>query len=77
MKLQRSIYIDELGNEWIIERQSIERVVKGGSYSYWMGECDSLRKSFREPLKRTVIKAINNLVTEIKNRKHEQSKKAE
>lgn len=54
-------YTDLLGNVWIICKESLPK--KRGEYVYWIGECESLQKNFRENNKKEVILAINTFVS--------------
>lgn len=52
------MYKDDLGNIWELEKMSLPK--KKGTYDFWYGECSSLNISFRENLKRDLIKKIKN-----------------
>ncbi len=56
MKLIKGIYIDNKGNEWVIEK--IELPTFKNRYKFWVGECNALSKSFRADLKGQVIEQI-------------------
>ncbi len=56
MKLIRSIYMDKLGNEWIIQKHSLEK--KRGYHVFWTAECGN--REFRENGKRLLIKKIES-----------------
>jgi hypothetical protein len=56
MKQIKSIYIDNKGNEWVIEQCSLPK--KKGSYKFYVGECIALSKNFRADLKGQVIQQI-------------------
>lgn len=58
MKLLKSLYQDNNGNVWEIEKQSLPK--KKGQYNYWVAESKSLNKSIRANLKREIIKQIKN-----------------
>lgn len=57
MKLLKSIYLDDYGNEWILQCHEIPKQdqQKDGVYVYWTGECPTLNLSFKEKLKRKLI----------------------
>ena len=56
MKLIKGIYIDNKGNEWVIEQCSLPK--KKGSYKFYVAECNAISKSFRADLKGQVIEQI-------------------
>lgn len=82
VELSKQIYLDPLGNEWVLEKVCLPK--RKGEYSFWIAECEELRKSFRENLKRSVLKQItefaktkkekflfnNQLLIKIKNKNH-------
>lgn len=60
MKLTKSIYQDSKGNEWVIQQESLPK--KKGTYTYWVGECTKLNKSFREDKKKDLKNIIEKSI---------------
>jgi hypothetical protein len=58
MKLTKSIYIDQKGNEWIIQRNYLPK--KKGEYIFWTGECVKLNMEVKEDKKSDLKKLIEN-----------------
>jgi hypothetical protein len=56
MKLIKAIYMDNKGNEWVIEQ--LELPTFQNRYRFWVGECNALSKSFRADLKKQVMQQI-------------------
>jgi len=59
MRLIKSLYSDDFGNVWEIEKQSLPK--KKGSYNFYLAECKSLNKCFRSNLKRDIINQIKTI----------------
>lgn len=60
-KLIKSIYEDEKGNQWILERHTEPRA-RTGEKVYWSAECSELKISWKENLKGDLIRKIERLV---------------
>lgn len=64
MKLIRQVYMDKLGNEWIIQKHSLAKK-KRGYYTFWTAECGN--RELRDTGKRLLIKKIENDGTQNKS----------
>ena len=58
IKVVKYTYQDSKGNLWEVEKVSLPK--KKGNYNFYLAECKSLGCSFREPLKRDIIKRIKS-----------------
>jgi hypothetical protein len=58
MKVVSVVYEDSNGNIWDVEKVSLPK--KKGVYSFYTAYCRDLHISFRENLKRDLIKKIKN-----------------
>ncbi len=59
MRVVKSIYEDSKGKLWEVEKVSLPKLnKKKGNQSFYTAECKELNKSYRETLKREIIKKI-------------------
>lgn len=59
MKLLKSVYTDNQGNVWEIQKQSLPK--KKGQYNYWIAECHTKNLAYTEKLKRDIIKILKSI----------------